>query len=115
MQNTFTTTEAAEYLGMSKANVKYHVYSSGRLKGELVKTKLVGSGSYLTFSRAELDRFKANPPKPGGPKKLTADQVREIRRLWETGERSQMSLGREFSTSHDNVSRIVNRKVWKNI
>lgn len=47
----YTVKQAAEYLDMSIANVKYHVYKSGRLTGSLI-------GHTLVFSKDELDKFK---------------------------------------------------------
>jgi len=46
--------------------------------------------------------------------RLTADQVREIRRLYAKGE-TQVALSEAFDTPQTNVSRIVRREAWKTI
>ena len=47
-------------------------------------------------------------------KKLTPDQVREIRRRAAAGE-TQAALGLEFGVSDVMVNHIVHRRTWKNI
>ena len=44
---------------------------------------------------------------------LTADDVREIRRL--AGPRNQRELGRQFGTSATNIGRIVRRETWAEV
>jgi multidrug efflux pump subunit AcrB len=59
----YTTEEAAEYLGISAASVKYHVYTVQDLHPVLRDPTVV-------FTREELDRFKATPrPRRGRPKR----------------------------------------------
>lgn len=60
--NTFTTAEAAEYIGKVEATVRYHVYNSGRLKPKLVKGELV-------FTQEQLDRFIQEGPRKAGRKR----------------------------------------------
>jgi predicted XRE-type DNA-binding protein len=50
-----------------------------------------------------------------GNAKLTEDIVREIRRLYATGEFSQRELARRFGVSQSVISRIVGRQIWKHI
>lgn len=45
---------------------------------------------------------------------LTADQVREIRRRYASGER-QIDIARAFGTRNTNVSRIVRRETWRHL
>ncbi len=56
-----TTEEAAAYLGVTVATVKYHVYSSGKLRP-------VKAGHDLAFTHEELDRYKASRRARGGRK-----------------------------------------------
>lgn len=58
----FSLKEAAAYLGLKPETVKYHVYQSGYLKGQLV-------GKTLVFTQEELDHFKATVPTPGRKKR----------------------------------------------
>lgn len=60
-QILLTVKEAASYLGVSERTVKNYVYESGHLVGQL-------RGNTLFFSKAELDRVKANPPQDGRPR-----------------------------------------------
>lgn len=41
---------------------------------------------------------------------LTDNQIKEIRRLWETGEYSQFRLAKKFDVSQSYVSRLVKGK-----
>jgi len=50
-----------------------------------------------------------------GAAKLTEDQVREIRRLWATGNFSQRKIARQFVISNVAVSKIVRRQTWTHI
>jgi len=47
--------------------------------------------------------------------KLTEDQVREIRRLYATGNFTQQELALEFGVTRQTVSYIVRRKIWKHV
>lgn len=51
----------------------------------------------------------------GDNTKLTVDQVREIRRLYATGQYNQHALGRMFGVSNYNIYIIVHRKGWKDV
>jgi len=57
----YTTAQAAEYLGLSVAAIKYHVYS-GNLKPEK-------PGHDLIFTKAMLDEFNEGRRGPGRPRK----------------------------------------------
>ena len=48
-------------------------------------------------------------------KKLSEDQVREIRRAWGAGELNQPALGRKFGVSQPAIHNIVLRKTWKRL
>lgn len=47
--------------------------------------------------------------------KLTADQVREIRRRYAAGEATQVKLASEFDTCVPNISAIIARRSWKHV
>lgn len=61
MDKLFSTQEAAQYLGITASGLKYHVYNSGQLKGQMV-------GNSLVFTQEELDLFKQNRQPAGRPK-----------------------------------------------
>lgn len=44
---------------------------------------------------------------------LTAEDVREIRRMYATGDWRQVDLAEEFWVSQPQISKIVNNKQWK--
>lgn len=50
-----------------------------------------------------------------GRSKLTADQVREIRALWQTGEVTKMELGRRFGVTDVLIRQIVQGAIWRNV
>lgn len=47
--------------------------------------------------------------------KLTDADVLEMRRLYETGDVTQVSLGRKFGLHRVQVNKILNRKIWKHV
>lgn len=47
--------------------------------------------------------------------KLTEKDVKEIRRLYASGNYSQTELAKTFKCVHGTVSSIINRKTWKHI
>jgi len=54
----YNVEEAAAYLGLEPETVRYHVYTSKYLKGELKSRR-------LSFTQTELDSFKLNKPDAG--------------------------------------------------
>jgi len=58
----YSTSAAAEYLGLSLAAVKYHVHTVRNLSPARV-------GGSLVFTQAQLDQFKATKRGPGRPPK----------------------------------------------
>ena len=69
-----------------------------------------------TSSDNENDKLKHGTMQHGernGMAKLTADQIREIRRRGAL--ENQTALGREFNIAQGQVSRIVTRQRWKHI
>lgn len=57
----YSIKEAAEYLGLTKAGVKYHIYQSG----ELVPDPDISHPKLKQFYKSTLDAFKAKSHKPG--------------------------------------------------
>lgn len=47
--------------------------------------------------------------------KLNEYKVLKIRKMYASGGCSHHSLAREFSVSHGNIYKILNRKIWKHI
>jgi hypothetical protein len=47
--------------------------------------------------------------------KLTEDQVREIRRLYETGQFTFSALGRMYGISHRSASKLVYKQTWAHV
>ena len=54
----FSTKQAARYLGISVATMKYHIHV-----GKNIKPQIVGHGAVFTLE--QLDEFKRNRRKPG--------------------------------------------------
>ncbi|MGC9439301.1 HNH endonuclease [Streptomyces sp. WG5] len=50
-----------------------------------------------------------------GLAKLTESEVREIRRLWETGDYTQTEIGRKFGVVQQLVSQIAHRQAWAHL
>jgi len=58
----YSTTDAAEYLNLSVAAIKYHIYVGRNIKPSLV-------GHSLVFTKEQLDQFQDNRRPPGRPRK----------------------------------------------
>lgn len=50
-----------------------------------------------------------------GRAKLTADDVRQIRVLWATGQHTKVALAAQFGVTDVLIGKIVNRQVWQNL
>jgi hypothetical protein len=63
-----------------------------------------------------LDR-KSTPPKGAAHSnaKLTRGDVRQIRKLYKTGDHTQAELGEMFGVSQPNIGYIVRREHWKHV
>lgn len=61
MKQTFSTREAADYLGFSYNTMRYHVFYAKTIKGEK-------KGNSLIFTRDQLDTFRENKRPQGRPK-----------------------------------------------
>lgn len=48
-----------------------------------------------------------------GVKRLTPEQVREIRRRYATGEESHATIGKDYGLTFASVRNIVNRQTYK--
>ena len=60
----YSTAQAAKYLGLSVAALKYHIYN-GNIKPQRI-------GNSLVFTQAQLDEFQANRRPQGRPRKEQA-------------------------------------------
>ena len=76
-------------------------------------------GTRAENQRDMTDKGRGRPGGAEGPRgekngnsKLTKKQVREIRRLYATGEYPQAALAEQFCVGQTRVSYIVNRKSW---
>lgn len=63
MKQSFSTRDAAEYLGIAFETMKYHVHKAKNIQGQKI-------GNSLMFTREQLDKFKANRRPQGRPKKV---------------------------------------------
>lgn len=61
------------------------------------------------------DRKDSPSGERNGRSRVTADQVREIRRRYASGEATQLAMAVEYNITKDQISRIINRKSWKNL
>lgn len=50
-----------------------------------------------------------------GMSKLTDNDVREIRRLFETGQYTKVAIGKMFNVTHKAIERVVTRRNWKHV
>lgn len=64
-KDLFSIAEAAEYLGLEEATVKYHVYTAENLTGQKI-------GRSRVFTKQELDAFAENKRPQGRPRKAEA-------------------------------------------
>lgn len=73
-------------------------------------------GTHAENMREMADRGRAKYMRGSavGTSKLTEDQVREIRRLFESGHR-QCDIARSFGVTQANISEIVKGKTWKHL
>jgi len=58
----YSTSEAATYLGLSVAAIKYHVHIARNIEPQRV-------GHSLVFTQEQLDEFKKTRRSPGRPRK----------------------------------------------
>lgn len=69
------------------------------------------SGNQLDRQRhGTASRGEANPRA-----RLTSSEIREIRRMYESGQANQTQLAAMFDTPQTNVSNIVRRKAWAHV
>ena len=67
----YGTAEAAEYVGLSVAGFKYHLY----VAEDLHPHRKIGRN--LVFIREQLDRFQQARRGPGRPREETDEEVRK--------------------------------------
>lgn len=69
-----------------------------------------------TVSNNHADKIKHGTHNRGDKsptKKLSSDQVKEIKKLYSSGKYSQTSLAEMFGVCQQNISTIVNEKTWR--
>ncbi len=59
-KNLYSTKEAAEYLDLTVATLKYHVHKAGNITPRKI-------GNSFVFTRAQLDQFKSQRRQQGRP------------------------------------------------
>lgn len=69
-----------------------------------------GDGHWMRRTPAKINRGEAT-----GHAKLTAEQVQDIRKRYETGSATKIQLANEFSVSRQNISCIIRRKSWAHV
>jgi len=74
-----------------------------------------GAQSHLFAGDSRANAFDMAQKHRVGGMKLTAHQVREIRRLYDAGLADQYALAEMFPVSQGNISHIVRRKTWKHV
>ncbi len=77
----------------------------------------VGNLEWITTLGNAKHSIKNGPKrkKPKGRPKISTIQVKEIRRLWKTGEYVQREIAQLFGLKSNTISYIVNRLRWKEI
>ena len=74
-------------------------------------------GTYSDNMADAIRNGKVRPQKgiANGNAKLTEDDVREIRRLYATGQLTQPELALQFGVSRQVIGQIVRRETWKHV
>ena len=72
-------------------------------------------GTIADNSKDMVERGRSNTGTKHHAATLTDAQVLEIRAKWETGNYTQVALGKEYSISNKQVSKIVKRQRWGHI
>ena len=70
MDEIYSSKQAAEYLGISFATLKHHIYNTEKLKADKV------IGGRLFFTEETLDTFKKEKRSRGRPKKNEKTNIR---------------------------------------
>jgi hypothetical protein len=99
------------YLGTSEDNVRDMVERVRYRPGPGSTPENAARGDrHGTHTRPETVHRGEEAPRA----KLTADKVREIRRLHAAG-RSALSLGKEFGVAHQSILWVVKRRSWAHV
>jgi len=102
------------------------LYMSGEYtQAELARRFGVSQSTVSRTIRGETWKDAAGPcsrtnPRPAlgercGNARLERNDVIKIRKLYATGEHTQVELGEMFGVTHPTISNIINRKTWKHV
>lgn len=74
-------------------------------------------GTYKDNTKDMLDKGRDNFPsgEKNGMAKVNENKVKEIRKIYAMGNIRQVMLGKLFGITQSNISRVVNKLIWKNI
>lgn len=105
------------FLGTNEENVADRVAKGRTAKGERhganTKPELHCRGDNHPARVRPLEVLKIGEENPWS--KLTEDNVREIRRCYESGVETQTALAKRFGVSSMNISNICRRKKWARV
>lgn len=65
--------------------------------------------------RHRIDVLKSGIGESHGFSKLLEGQILDIRKKYSAGERTQITLAKDYGVNKATISKIVNRKLWKHI
>jgi hypothetical protein len=104
MQEKYTVGEIAEKTGLSPSTV--------RSVKDNRRWKIVGRPDGFFDINTDAKHVRGTRCHSA---KLNPEKVREVRRLWGTGEYNYSSLGRMYGLSPSSIKKIVTRKTWKHV
>lgn len=67
------------------------------------------------IDKGRADHTKNKKAQDHGMAKLTNDQVKEIRRIYDNGDMTQTELGKRYGVTHYAIYRIVHRLNWHSV
>lgn len=108
---------AEAFLGDVQGREVNHL-NGDRLDNRVVNLEIVTSSENVRHSYRRLGRRPAVYGERHHKAKLTADDVREIRRVWPVWRalgRTQAELGARYGVADSRISRIVNHKAWRHV
>lgn len=79
------------------------------------KCLFLGTAADNTADMVQKGRGRGAPGEANPRARFTEEQVREIRRLYETGEHTTRSLGLRYGVSGVCIFKIVNYRTWRHV